>query len=105
MHKFHAAPQCPASDALTDLSPFDDDNAPAALTQPEAVLATHVNPSWLHSQTLATPFAYGDMPYSNPRFNMTPDTEVSRSGQMLSLYESFHHFDSLNLQTISKQQC
>jgi len=71
------------------------------LTQPEAVLATHVNPSWLHSQTLATPFVYGDMTPSSPRIHMTPDTEVSRHGQMLPHYASFHPFGSLNLQTLS----
>jgi len=108
MDKFHITLQRPASepDALMNLTPFDDAHAPDALMQSEAILATHVNPSWLHSQMLATPYhdVCGDMPPSSPRIHMIPDTEVSRNGQALPHYESFHHFDSLNLQTPSKQQ-
>ena len=104
MNKFHITLQRPESDAFTNLTSFDDAHAPDTLTQPEAVLATHVNPSWLHSQTLATPFVCGDLPPPSPRIHMTPDTEVSCNGQTLPHYESFHHFGPLNLQ-LSKQQC
>ena len=104
MNKFHVTLQRPESDAFTRLTQFDDAHAPDTLTQPEAVLATHVNPSWLHSQALATPFVCGDMTPSSPRIYMTPDTEVSRNGQMLPRYAPFNPFGSLNLQTLSEQQ-
>jgi len=64
----------------------------------------HVDPSWLHSQdsTIGSqapgPFAGRDVPlFPSPRVY----PEVSdNNNQVLSHYGSFHHFDSLELQTL-----
>ena len=107
--KPHDTPHRPASNLLTAFASFDGAHAPPdSSTQVEVVPAMHVNPSWLHPQNAfigspapaLSPFVYDNTPASTPRAYMTPDTEVGHNSQTLTHYESFHHFDSLELQTL-----
>jgi hypothetical protein len=102
----HDTPHRPTSDP-----PFasrDGANVPGNSTQLE-VPATHVNPSWLHPQNVfigstapaPNPFVCGNMPAASiPRAHITPDAEVGHNSQTLTHYESFHHFDPLEFQTL-----
>jgi hypothetical protein len=95
-----------ASNSLVTFVSFDGTHPSDNSTQLEPVPATHVNPSWLHPETAfigspaPSPFACGSMSASIPRAHITPDAEAGHNSQALTHYDSFHHFDSLDLQTL-----